>query len=115
MKVEVVYALPDAVDAVSVSLPPGATLRDAVVASGVAQRHPEIDLEQQAFGVFGRRALLETAWRRATASKSIGCSRLIRRKRAGGGPLANAISCSSAAGAGARAPSPGRPGASSRK
>jgi len=60
MKVEVVYALPKAVDAVSVSLPAGASLRDAVVASGLLERHAGINLEKQAFGIFGRRALLET-------------------------------------------------------
>lgn len=60
MKVEVVYALPVAADAVSVNLPAGATLRDAVVASGVLARHPEISLERQAFGVFGKRAALDT-------------------------------------------------------
>ena len=60
MKVEVVYALPEAVDAVSVSLPAGASLRDAVVASGLLERHAGIDLEKQAFGIFGRRAVLET-------------------------------------------------------
>ena len=60
MKVEVVYALPEAVDAVSVSLPAGASLRDAVVASGLLERHAGIQLEKQAFGIFGRRASLET-------------------------------------------------------
>lgn len=60
MKVEVVYALPVAADAVSVNLPAGATLRDAVVASGVLQRHPEIALDKQAFGIFGKRAALDT-------------------------------------------------------
>ena len=60
MKVEVVYALPLGVDAVSVSLPAGASLRDAVVASGLLERHAGINLEKQAFGIFGRRALLET-------------------------------------------------------
>ncbi|HEX6157219.1 MAG TPA: RnfH family protein [Burkholderiales bacterium] len=55
-----VYALPAAADAVSVELPAGATLRDAVLASGVLARHPEISLEKQAFGLFGKRALLET-------------------------------------------------------
>ena len=59
MKVEVVYAQPVAADAVSVNLPAGATLRDAVVASGVLQRHPEIALEKQAFGIFGKRAALD--------------------------------------------------------
>jgi putative ubiquitin-RnfH superfamily antitoxin RatB of RatAB toxin-antitoxin module len=60
MKVEVVYALPDTVDAVTLSVPPGTTLRDALVASGLAQRHPEIRLDEQAFGIFGRRVPLET-------------------------------------------------------
>ncbi|HJT60264.1 MAG TPA: RnfH family protein [Burkholderiales bacterium] len=60
MKVEVVYALPEAVDAVSVSLPAGASLRDAVVASGLLERHAGIQLEKQAFGIFGRRVMLET-------------------------------------------------------
>jgi uncharacterized protein len=59
MKVEVVYATPAAVDAVSVTVPAGATLRDAVLTSGMLERHPEITLEKQAFGVFGRRATLE--------------------------------------------------------
>ncbi|HEU5177467.1 MAG TPA: RnfH family protein [Burkholderiales bacterium] len=60
MKIEVVYALPAAADAVSVDLPAGATLRDAVLASGVLERHPEISLEKQAFGLFGKRAPLAT-------------------------------------------------------
>lgn len=59
MKVEVVYALRQHADTVSVSLPAGATVRDALVASGVLERHPEIRLEKQAFGIFGRRAPLE--------------------------------------------------------
>ena len=60
MQVEVVYALRDGADVVNVSLPPGATVRDAVLASGVLARHPEIVLEKQAFGIFGKRAPLET-------------------------------------------------------
>jgi putative ubiquitin-RnfH superfamily antitoxin RatB of RatAB toxin-antitoxin module len=57
MKVEVVYARPERADAVSLSLPPGATLRDAVVASGLLER--ELDLKKQAFGIFGKRAALD--------------------------------------------------------
>ena len=56
---EVVYALPASVDAVSVSLPAGATLREAVLASGLLERHPELRLEAQAFGIFGKRAPLD--------------------------------------------------------
>ena len=53
MRVEVVYAVRDAVDAVSVELPAGATVRDALTASGMVARHPGIDL--RSVGVFGRR------------------------------------------------------------
>jgi putative ubiquitin-RnfH superfamily antitoxin RatB of RatAB toxin-antitoxin module len=41
---------------VSLNLSPGATVRDAVVASGFA-----VDLENGAFGVFGRRVALDRA------------------------------------------------------
>lgn len=54
MKVEVVRARPEAADCVIVSLPPGATLRDALLASGFA-----VNLERQAFGIFGKRASLD--------------------------------------------------------
>lgn len=53
LKIEVVYALAEEADAVSLSLPPGATLRDAVAASGLLDR--EVDLDKQAFGIFGKR------------------------------------------------------------
>jgi hypothetical protein len=59
MKIEVVYAWKEEADTVSLSLPPGATLREAVLASGVLERHPELSLEQQTFGIFGRRAPLD--------------------------------------------------------
>jgi putative ubiquitin-RnfH superfamily antitoxin RatB of RatAB toxin-antitoxin module len=54
LKVEVVYALPEGAQSVSLSLPSGATLRDALVASGF-----EVNLEKQAFGIFGKRAALD--------------------------------------------------------
>ena len=54
LKVEVVYALPEREDAVSVSLPAGATALDALRASGLLERHPEIDLARQKIGVYGR-------------------------------------------------------------
>ena len=59
MKIEVVYALPAVADSVSVNVPMGASLRDALVASGLLERHPEISLERQAYGIFGKRAALE--------------------------------------------------------
>ena len=57
MRVEVVLALPAGVDATAVRLPPGATVRDAIAASGVAERHA-VDL--RSVGVFGRRVPADT-------------------------------------------------------
>jgi len=54
MKVELVYARPGAADTISLSLPAGATLRDALAVSGL-----EVDLEKQAFGIFGKRVPLD--------------------------------------------------------
>ncbi len=56
LSVEVVYALPGAEDAVTLRLAPGATLRDAILQSGMLERHPEIDLAVQKLGVFGEPA-----------------------------------------------------------
>jgi putative ubiquitin-RnfH superfamily antitoxin RatB of RatAB toxin-antitoxin module len=54
LKVEVVYALPGGEDVVSLELRPGATAADAVRASGLLQRHPEIDLGRYRIGIYGR-------------------------------------------------------------
>ena len=54
VSVEVVYALPSGVDAVALTLAAGATAGDAVRASGVLERHPEIDLRQGLLGIHGR-------------------------------------------------------------
>jgi uncharacterized protein len=56
LTVEVVYPPEVAV----VELSDGATLRDAVVRSGMLGRHPEIQLERQKFGVFGKLASPQT-------------------------------------------------------
>ena len=54
LKVEVVYALPAGEDCASVELAPGATALDAVRASGLLARHPEIDLRRCRLGVYGK-------------------------------------------------------------
>jgi putative ubiquitin-RnfH superfamily antitoxin RatB of RatAB toxin-antitoxin module len=54
MEVEVVYALPGGADTVRVSLPAGATAADAVRASGLLERHPEIGLRELRLGVYGK-------------------------------------------------------------
>ena len=61
LSVEVVYALPSGEDAVTLRLAPGATAEDAVRASGVLERHPEIDLGRQKIGIYGRVVKAEAA------------------------------------------------------
>ena len=58
MRVEVVYALPGAHDFSALALAPGSTVADALAASGVAARHPGIDLSR--LGIFGRRVGRDT-------------------------------------------------------
>ena len=43
-----------------VAVPVGATLVDALRASGVLERHPQIDLARQAVGIWGRIRALDT-------------------------------------------------------
>jgi len=50
----VVYALPAGEDAVTLELEPGATAADAVRASGLLERHPEIDPRGHKLGIYGR-------------------------------------------------------------
>lgn len=54
--VEVVYAHPEEQALVSVKVPEGALLRDAVLASGLLQRFSEIDLNQLDAGIFDKPA-----------------------------------------------------------
>jgi len=53
--VQVVYALPQRQELIKLRLPAGATVREAVEASGLLQKHPEIDLDgANKLGVFAR-------------------------------------------------------------
>lgn len=54
--VEVVFALPEKHDLSTVRLAAGATLGDALDASGVMQRNPEIRKTSWQFGIFGKAA-----------------------------------------------------------
>ncbi|MEP6608135.1 MAG: RnfH family protein [Burkholderiaceae bacterium] len=54
MTVTVVYCTPDVEDLSEVRLPPDSTVRDAVVASGVQARRPELNGTLDA-GIWGRR------------------------------------------------------------
>lgn len=54
INVEVVYALPHEQVLLKLRLPQGATVADAVGASGIAEKHPEIDVARNKLGIFGK-------------------------------------------------------------
>lgn len=60
LRAEVVYALPAGEDCVRVELAPGATALDAVRASRLLERHPEIDLRRCKLGIYGRTVAAQT-------------------------------------------------------
>lgn len=61
MQVEVAYALPHDQRLVVVDVEPGATVADAVAASGLVEAFPEIDARAGPFGVFGEHCAPERA------------------------------------------------------
>lgn len=60
LSVDVCYALPDAQTRILVALPEGATVQQAIDASGILARHPEIDLAKLKVGVYGKLKPLDT-------------------------------------------------------
>ena len=52
--VTVVLALADRATEIAVRLPAGATLGDALEASGLAERHPDVDMARARVGIFGK-------------------------------------------------------------
>jgi uncharacterized protein len=54
LHIDVCYALPGSQTLLSVELAPGATVRQAIDASGILERHPEIDRSKLKVGVYGK-------------------------------------------------------------
>lgn len=54
LNVEVVYALPNKQEIIAQKLPAGATVRQAIEASGLLLKYPEIDLAKNKLGVFAK-------------------------------------------------------------
>ena len=54
IEVTVVLALRDRATEIAVRLPAGATLGDALEASGLAKRHPDVDMARVRVGIFGK-------------------------------------------------------------
>ncbi|MFN3545476.1 MAG: RnfH family protein [Thiobacillus sp.] len=59
IRVEVVYALPHEQTLLQVQLAEGATVEDAIRASGVLHAHPEIDLAKNKVGIFSKLVKLD--------------------------------------------------------
>jgi uncharacterized protein len=61
LHIDVCYGLADGAFLKRVDLREGATVREAIDASGVLAQHPEIDLSTQKVGVFGKIKPLDAA------------------------------------------------------
>lgn len=59
MKIGIAYALPQRQAWLNVEMPDGATIKDAIERSGILKQFPEINLEQQKVGVFGKASKLD--------------------------------------------------------
>ncbi|MDA8383723.1 MAG: RnfH family protein [Betaproteobacteria bacterium] len=100
MKVEVVYAMPESQVLLHVEAAVGATVEQAIKASGILDKFPEIDLTRNKVGIFGRLVKLDASLREKDRVEIyrplIADPKEIRRKRAeegkvmkkGGGSLA---------------------------
>lgn len=63
MKIEVVYALPHKTELVKLDLPEGSTVLQAVEASGLLARYPDIDVKKNKFGVYAKLAKADAVLR----------------------------------------------------
>lgn len=54
INIEVVYALPHEQVLLKLKLPQGSTVAEAVQASGIVEKHPEINLAQNKLGIYGK-------------------------------------------------------------
>ncbi len=60
LRIEVAYARPDRQTLLKLRVPAGTTAREAVRLSGIRGEFPEIDLDANQLGVFGRKVKGET-------------------------------------------------------
>lgn len=63
IQIEVIYALPEKQETVLLQLPSGASLQQAIEASGLIGKYPEIDLAKGKFGIYSKLAKLDTVLR----------------------------------------------------
>lgn len=63
MKVEVIYAVPEKAELIKLDLPEGSTVLQAIEASGLLGKHPEIDVKKNKFGVYAKLAKADAVLR----------------------------------------------------
>lgn len=63
IKIEMVYALPHEQTLLKLEVPGNSTIADALRISGLAEKHPEIDLEKGKFGLYGKLSKTDTVLR----------------------------------------------------
>ena len=63
IRIEVAYALPERQEVVHLALPEGSTVQQAVLASGLSEKYPEIDVARGKYGIYSKLARLDTVLR----------------------------------------------------
>lgn len=63
LHVAVVYAEPGRGFRADFEVPAGATVADAIAASGIRERHPDLEIRADRVGIFARRVTLDTPLR----------------------------------------------------
>ncbi len=63
LNVEVAYARPDQQQIVALQVVPGCTIQNAIEQSGILQQYPEIRLDKNKVGIFGKLSQLQTRLR----------------------------------------------------
>lgn len=61
MRISVAYAEASSTYWQTLQMPEGATVRDAIERSGVLSRYPDIDLQKQKVGIFGKVTPMDAA------------------------------------------------------
>lgn len=54
INIEVCYARPEKQELIKLTLPAGASLQQALEASGLLEKYPDIDLKKNKFGIFAK-------------------------------------------------------------
>jgi len=63
IEIEVVYALPDEQILLKRNVPAGTTVAEAIQASGLLDKYPDVDITKNKLGIFGKLAKAETVVR----------------------------------------------------